>query len=406
VSDATGYQVKLTRNEEGTQSMTVVNVKEVISMRRKVVTMLGVMLFVLGLYYIGNDACVAQAASVEIEDNGSYADANSLELNGALMGKLSEYDDKDYYLIQPASNGKLSISFGHAYQDNNSSWLVQVYTYNAGSYEEMSYTTIFLNGAEVVNLPAVGAVAGTKYYVVITRDWSDGIVGVDYTLNTSFEVTKCYEKEINDVYSTANDISVGKKYSGNISNSDDKDFYKINVISTGYYKISFGHDYIDDASAWDVSLYNYTGTDYKELSNTSVALNSNQSVVLPMTGMKQGGRYYLKVEKNYGDNIIGKGYSIKVTMSAKGPSTIKTTSFYRSIKLSWAYISSVNGYEVYYKVGKTGTYKKYKATKKTSLDFKKAKRNKKYYFKVRAYVKSGGKTYYSAFSKAKIGKCY
>jgi hypothetical protein len=137
-----------------------------------------------------------------------------------------------------------------------------------------------------------------------------------------------------------------------------------------------------------------------------VYMTYKQSESLPLVWMQQGGDYYVKVECGDNNNIIGKEYSIKVTMSAEGPSTINTTSSYRSIKLSWSYISSVTGYEVYYKVGKTGTYKKYKSTKKTSLTFKKAKKNKKYYFKVRAYVKSGGKTYYSAFSKAKKGKCY
>lgn len=72
------------------------------------------------------------------------------------------------------------------------------------------------------------------------------------------------------------------------------------------------------------------------------------------------------------------------------------------IKLSWKKVSGATGYQIKY-----STSKKFKKSntktvtiKKTKKTFKNLKYNKKYYFKIRAYKKSGKKKIYSAWSKA------
>lgn len=63
--------------------------------------------------------------------------------------------------------------------------------------------------------------------------------------------------------------------------------------------------------------------------------------------------------------------------------------------------SGVKGYQVQY--GTNGNFKKAKkkSTSRTSLTIKKLTKNKKYYVRVRAYIKSGGKYYYGAWSSKK-----
>lgn len=72
--------------------------------------------------------------------------------------------------------------------------------------------------------------------------------------------------------------------------------------------------------------------------------------------------------------------------------------------VKWAKAPKATGYEVYRKVGKSGSYKKVKTISKAStVSFtnSKLKKGKTYYYKVRAVNKTNGKTTYGAFSAVK-----
>ena len=78
-----------------------------------------------------------------------------------------------------------------------------------------------------------------------------------------------------------------------------------------------------------------------------------------------------------------------------------------SIRISWKKNGNAKGYIVYMSTSKKGKYKKIAAlSKNTRVSFvkKKLKRRKKYYFKVRSYVKIEGITFYSADSTVKYAK--
>ena len=78
----------------------------------------------------------------------------------------------------------------------------------------------------------------------------------------------------------------------------------------------------------------------------------------------------------------------------------------KAVRLSWSKRKG-SGYEVWMATSKNGTYKKVKAL--TSYTTKKCRvtgleSGKKYYFKVRAYKKSGSKKIYGLFSEAVVVK--
>ena len=368
---------------------------------KKIKLILGVVSMVLGALSLSQNSIKAEASGYEQENNNSYATATDMYVNDSVQGNISDYDDTDYYKVQPDSDGKLEISFNHVYQDSYDDWNVYTYMYEDGKYIQLSENNIKLKSDEKVKLPSIGVKASGVYYIVVERCCD--VVGIDYTIKTSFTKTSYYEKEVNDTYAEATPMEIGKSYSGNISCGDDKDFYKITAPYSGYYKISFNHVYQNSYEDWNVYVYSYENGKYTELSNTNVDLNSDACVWLPSVGMNKGKIYFIKVERCC--DVIGVDYSVKVSMSANGPSTISAKSAKNSIKISWKKATSVNGYEVYYKVGKTGKYKKYKSTKKTAINFTNAKKGKKYYFKVRGYVIVDGKTYYSSFSKAQGSMC-
>jgi glycerophosphoryl diester phosphodiesterase len=74
----------------------------------------------------------------------------------------------------------------------------------------------------------------------------------------------------------------------------------------------------------------------------------------------------------------------------------------KKVKLSWLKDTSTKGYEIYYKEAGNEEYKLAKDIKKkskTSVTIKNLKEGKKYYYKIRAYIKIDGKKYYGDFSK-------
>ena len=86
------------------------------------------------------------------------------------------------------------------------------------------------------------------------------------------------------------------------------------------------------------------------------------------------------------------------------PSKVKATAGSKQAKVSWARIKGVSGYEVYRSTKKSSGYKRVTTIKKastTSYTNKKLKKNKRYYFKVRAYRTVNGKKLYSKYSSPK-----
>ncbi len=73
----------------------------------------------------------------------------------------------------------------------------------------------------------------------------------------------------------------------------------------------------------------------------------------------------------------------------------------KAVTLKWRKVKGASYYEIYYKVGEKGKYRKLKQTTKLSYVHKKLKKSKVYYYKVRAVVKTGKKVTKGSFSKAK-----
>lgn len=81
------------------------------------------------------------------------------------------------------------------------------------------------------------------------------------------------------------------------------------------------------------------------------------------------------------------GTSIGKVAKAKSTGTTKNTA-----KLSWSKVSGAKGYEIYRATSRNGTYKKVATTGKTSYQDKGLSSKNTYYYKVRAYKKSGKNT--------------
>ncbi|MGN0654622.1 MAG: fibronectin type III domain-containing protein [Oscillospiraceae bacterium] len=257
----------------------------------------------------------AQAKSTyESESNDSYSTADKITLGESMTGVISSYDDCDYYKITPTENGKISIKFKHTYEDSYDDWNIYVYMYNNGTYTQLSSDNVDLNSNEAISIPYIGAVANRTYYICVSMCCS-GTVGKQYTISTSFTKSNYYEKELNNVYSTATKVTLGHSYSGTINNNDDKDYYKIIPSDNGKISISFNHQYEDSYDDWNVYIYRYLNGEYIELSSNNIDLNGNEVVSLPYIGAVKNGIYYVCVSRCC-SGVVGKNYTLKTNFTS------------------------------------------------------------------------------------------
>lgn len=154
------------------------------------------------------------------------------------------------------------------------------------------------------------------------------------------------------------------------------------------------------------TAYVYNG----KIQNASVAVKdaggkmlkngTDYNVTVPK-GRKEIGSYYynVKFKGNYAGNV-----SLKMVINPKATTLSKVVGYKKYFVAKWKKYNVKNtGYEVQYSKNArftSGTKtKKITSYKTTSLKVKTVKNN--YYVRIRTYKKTGGKTYYSAWSKAK-----
>lgn len=124
-------------------------------------------------------------------------------------------------------------------------------------------------------------------------------------------------------------------------------------------------------------------------------------------GLKTGTRYTYKVRAykvSQGITIYG-DYSKAVSVKpALKKTRVSLKSKKRKVTIRWKKVDGASGYQIYRSQKKSRGYKRIKTiTKGRTVKYttKKMKKGKRYYYKVRAYRKVGGKKVYSAYSAAK-----
>lgn len=147
--------------------------------------------------------------------------------------------------------------------------------------------------------------------------------------------------------------------------------------------------------------------DQKHHSIANFSGKGNKTSVTKNLGYLSAGNYYIKIDS--ANNKSTKDYSFLLSKNNKPNNTSfrSLKSGKRKIVLSWKKSSDATGYQIYRATKKNGKYKKIKTIKKRNTvkyTNKRLKKGKRYYYKIRAYKKVSGKTYYSSFSKAKSKK--
>ena len=231
-----------------------------------------------------------------------------------------------------------------------------VYIYKNGAWSKLKTTTSTKYTAE-------GLSANTQYKFKVRSYASDGkIYGADsdaLTVRTNLSKVKTLK---------AKDI-------------------KTSSVKLYWSKVSGADTYL---------VYQYSGGEWKRIAKTSDTSYTVKSLSANKT-YKFKVRPYSSKTKVYGDyssviNVV----TVPATVKNLKTKDVKAT----SLSLSWSKVSGATAYQIFRSTDGENYTRIASVSGKTSYTDKKVKKNTKYYYKVRAYRKSGDNVYYGAFSSA------
>ena len=195
-------------------------------------------------------------------------------------------------------------------------------------------------------------------------------------------------------------------------------------VSANYNTVKLSWNTVNDASGYEVYRAASVGGNYTRLTTLTSSQTKYDNI-----GLKSDTTYYYKVRafKDINGTRYQGDYSTIIsakTTKSKTFTPIKTTPVKppskkavkkpgkptkvkakakgkKKIQISWKKVKGAKGYVIYRSTKKSKGYKKIKTVSSKTSKFtnKKLKKGKKYYYKVRAYKKSGKKKIYSAYSK-------
>ncbi len=231
----------------------------------------------------------------ETDENNTIETAEAIEVNTAVTGNISNYDDKDYYKIELSEDGNISFhfSFEKAQSYTSSYWNLSLLD-NYGRYLH----TYEIGGQKMTFDSDVQGLKANTYYVLVENGSNTSSDPYTFSANyvTASASDTVYEAEHNDTTEEANSLTFDTDTKGNLHNRDDVDYYKVVLDEDGTLSSSFTR-----------SAQQYTSSNYWKLSLIDADENNIQSWKITgaggiyrtdVQGLKAGTYYYVVSDDN------------------------------------------------------------------------------------------------------------
>lgn len=339
----------------------------------------------------------APQMSIEVLAAGNYSNPTTIQPNtdySSGWNNINRKSDHCYKVTLPA-DGVLSVTL---MAQNTEDMPFSISKSPSLDHDEVLVgNTISIYSTNSPESKTISTVlsAGTYYLPVEHRL---GQQTAQYKIKTVFE-SFGFTDTI-DSYDSPKTLSIGGSYTNALTATDKEDWYKVTVPENG--KFTFRYSTVHNTVSFklkDSDLHEIAGKDCFAGQGTS---NKTEDVFL------KAGTYYLHVS----------GQPSKYSFSMKSATVSQTTISKakavknRKVDIAFKNVSGANGYQIRYSTDKnfkknvkTKTFKlnktKYASRNKRIYTISKLKKNKKYYFQIRAYVEKNNVKYYSNWSKSK-----
>lgn len=147
------------------------------------------------------------------------------------------------------------------------------------------------------------------------------------------------------------------------------------------------------------AIYCLSGSSYKRIKTVKA---STKQVTLALANGKQAYSYCVCAYRTIDGKKYYGGKSGVKTAVPEAPSLQAKALRGKGIRLTWQSLKTVDGYVIYRKTGKNGSYKKIKTAadkKSSSYTDKTAKKGKTYYYRIRTYRLLDGKKVYGSYTQ-------
>ncbi|HHV11255.1 MAG TPA: hypothetical protein GXX75_13380 [Clostridiales bacterium] len=229
----------------------------------------------------------------EQEFNGNYLAANKVKSGKTYTGNLDSDNDIDYYQFKLDAPGRVTINFINPPNSGSYTWRIELLAIDQyGDETVIDYADL---GENVNNTLAKWRLPKGDYYINIRKSYS--FSNSDYKLKVTFkkETATAYEQENNDVYKKANTIKLDKKYTGNLNDEKDKDYFKFTIPKKGKYTLEFSNTQLQTNSWYvDICAINKYGEE-KKIAEYDFGKSKQNKQVLSLSK----GTYYVKIFNEY-----------------------------------------------------------------------------------------------------------
>lgn len=176
----------------------------------------------------------------------------------------------------------------------------------------------------------------------------------------------------------------------------------LKVLSTTSSSIKLDWSKVSNASGYTI----YRATSKNGTYTKIKYITSNNTLNYTDSKLSSNKNYYYKIKsfKTVNSQRYYGSYSNLISGETKlsTPSLKLSSPQSKTVKVSWNKISGAKGYEIYRSTSKNENYSKTSTTSSLSYTNKNLTKNKKYYYKIRAYKVVNNKKVYSSFSSIQL----
>ena len=258
----------------------------------------------------------------EKEWNDTLDTANEIEVNKSYTGNLNYYcydelirygklnhesSDKDYYKFQLNQPGKVQVEYyledlstGDDKEDNENTNenTIAVYTEDADGNVNEIFQVLGKDTSNKTRYSSTYRLPKGTYYILVKNASNSYYAAcadvTDYQLKVNYtaESADAYEQEYNNTAETANRMDTDKVYTGNLSTSEDVDYYKFTLSDRKKVKLKTQIPRQSTDKLFTFGLYKANAT------SKIVEVKTNTNPVSYTTEKElEAGEYYVVVKK-------------------------------------------------------------------------------------------------------------